>query len=168
MLQKILSLQQFDKGRPESVGMKFTTAVQEQCYTKIKPWLGALCVAEPLVEHEDQPIFVLPLGSAAAVVEILPWGESEAVITTRAYVAINVELTPELMRLLLLQNGQMSFGAFSIDDAGDIRFEHSIVGSTCDEVELTTSVRAVLETADTFDDKITAHWGGQRSIDHAS
>lgn len=146
--------------------MRFTTPAQESCYTKIKPWLADLCREDPLVEQDDQALFILPLGSAAAVVEILPWNENETVITIRAYVATDVALSPDLMLFLLQQNAQIPFGAFSVDEAGDIRFEHALVGSTCDPLELTTAVKAVLEVADTYDDKITQTWGGQRSIDH--
>lgn len=112
------------------------------------------------MEQDDQALFILPLGSAAAVVEILPWNENETVITIRAYVATDVALSPDLMLFLLQQNAQIPFGAFSVDEAGDIRFEHALVGSTCDPLELTTAVKAVLEVADTYDDKITQTWGG--------
>jgi hypothetical protein len=59
----------------------------------------------------------------------------------------------------------MIFGAFGLDVNGDIIFEHSIVGSTCDKKELESSVRAVLEIADKYDDKIVAEWGGMRALD---
>jgi hypothetical protein len=39
------------------------------------------------------------------------------------------------------------------------------VGSTCNQKELETSVRAVLEIADRYDDEIVERWGGQRALD---
>jgi hypothetical protein len=59
----------------------------------------------------------------------------------------------------------MSFGAFGIDDEGDVIFEHTIVGSTCDQKELESSVIHVARTADDYDDIIVEKWGGERALD---
>jgi len=54
-----------------------------------------------------------------------------------------------------------------LNEAGDVLFQHTIVGSTCDPAELEASVREVLEIADDYDDKIVSRWGGQRELDRA-
>ncbi len=59
----------------------------------------------------------------------------------------------------------MQFGGFSLDADGNILFEHSIVGSTCDLNGLEESVLAVLKVADDYDDKIVPRWGGKRGLD---
>jgi hypothetical protein len=104
-------------------------------------------------------------GSAFAQIGVFPWGDDDALITTRSYVVTGIELTAELMRFLLHENAGMRFGAFGIDEDGDVIFEHSIVGSTCDQRELESSVTAVAATADEYDDRIVSRWGGERALD---
>ncbi|MEE3716041.1 YbjN domain-containing protein [Tumidithrix elongata RA019] len=144
--------------------MKFATIAQKVCYEKIKPWLHEM-YENLAIPPYDLPIFILPMGSATAMVEVLPWGNSEAIIATWSYVVTGAELTADLMRFLLKQNSELQFGVFSVDDDGDIRFHSTLVGSTCDRKELHTSVSSVLETADRYDDEIVETWGGERALD---
>ena len=144
--------------------MKFETPMQESCYEKVALWMRELFGRFPCA-REDVPGLALFMGSALVEVLIFPWGDDEAIINTRSYVVTNVELTPDLMRYLLRENANMRFGAFGIDDKGDIIFEHTIVGSTCDKPELEASVTSVLEIADRYDDKIVDRWGGMRALD---
>jgi hypothetical protein len=87
------------------------------------------------------------------------------VINVRSWVVTGAERTPEMLDFLLRENFKMRFGAFGMDADGDIVFEHTIAGSTCDKNELKASMLAVLHTADDYDDKIVGRWGGQRSMD---
>lgn len=144
--------------------MQFQTENQEACYNKIALWMRELFGKFPCA-RPDVPGLGLFMGSALVEVLIFPWGEDDAIINTRSYVVSGTELTPELMRFLLTENSQMMFGAFGVDDNGDILFEHTIVGSTCDKKELESSVKAVLEVADDYDDIIVEKWGGQRALD---
>ena len=144
--------------------MEFETEAQRACYEKVLPWVTDL-FGGSVLRKPDRPVLGVMHGSAFAQVGVLPWGEEEAIITTRAYVVTGVDLTPELMRYLLAENAGMRFGAFGLDDEGDIIFEHSIVGSTCDQKELEASVVHVARTADEFDDKIVSRWGGERALD---
>lgn len=144
--------------------MEFQTEAQKACYEKISPWMKEL-FGEFAVAREDAPVFGVRVGSAVAQTVVFPWGDDDATICTRAYVVMGAELTLDLMRYLLRKNADMRFGAFGIDDDGDIFFEHTVVGSTCDKNELRASVLAVVATADNFDDEIVARWGGQRALD---
>lgn len=144
--------------------MQFQTSAQEACYHKVALWMQELFGKFPCA-RQDIPGLGLFMGSALVEVLILPWGEEDAVINTRAYVVTGAELTADLMRFLLEQNSNMIFGAFGIDAKGDILFEHSIVGSTCDKKELESSVNAVLEVSDEYDDQLVERWGGKRALD---
>jgi hypothetical protein len=144
--------------------MQFETAAQEACYNKVALWMHELFGKFPCA-RQDIPGLGLFMGSALVEVLILPWGEEDTVINNRAYVVTGTQLTEDLMRFLLQQNSQMIFGAFGVDPKGDILFEHTIVGSTCDKRELESSVHAVLEVADEYDDKIVEQWGGFRALD---
>jgi hypothetical protein len=144
--------------------MEFQTQAQRACYETVAPWVTDL-FGGSVLRKPDKPILGVMHGSAFAQVGIFPWGDDDAIITTRAYVVTGTQLTAELMRYLLEENAGMRFGAFGIDDEGDIIFEHSIVGSTCDQKELESSVIHVARTADEYDDKIVARWGGERALD---
>lgn len=143
--------------------MDFQTEPQRACYERVTPWLRELFGGTALT-RDDRPVIGVAHGSAFAQVGVFPWGE-DAIITTRAYVVADIDLTLDLLRFLLHENGGMHFGAFGVDDDGDIFFEHSILGSTCDKRELETSVVAVVETADRYDDRIVERWGGRRALD---
>ncbi|MCS6959906.1 MAG: YbjN domain-containing protein [Pseudanabaenaceae cyanobacterium SKYGB_i_bin29] len=144
--------------------MKFKTAVQQQTYEKIRPWLTENYVNVQTPPYEI-PLFVVPMGSATAMVEVSPLGEDEALILVWAYVVTGADLRPDLLRFLLQKNYELQFGVFSIDEDGDIRVHASLIGSTCDKKELLTSLSAVLETADLYDDDIVKTWGGKRALD---
>ena len=144
--------------------MEFKTAAQKACYDKVVSWMKEL-FGELVIMRDDAPMMGVMMGSAVAQVAVLPWGDDDATITTRAYLVTGAELTPDLMRYLLQKNAELRFGAFGVDEDGDILFEHSIVGSSCDKGELKASVLAVLVTADKYDDEIVARWGGERMLD---
>ncbi len=144
--------------------MEFQTAMQEACYNKVATWMRELYGKFPCA-REDVPGLAMVMGSALVEVFVFPWEKDDAVINARSYVVTDVELSPDLLHFLLRENNIMRFGAFGIDEHGDIVFEHTIVGSTCDQVELEASVNAVLEIADDYDDKIVERWGGRRALD---
>ncbi|WP_017663008.1 T3SS (YopN, CesT) and YbjN peptide-binding chaperone 1 [Baaleninema simplex] len=144
--------------------MKFETTVQEACFDRIAGWMRELFGKLPCA-RPDVPGLGVFRGSALVEVFVFPWGDDEAVIHTRSSVIKGANLTPDLMKFLLEVNAQMRFGAFALDSDGNILFEHTIVGSTCDRKELEASVNAVLEVADEYDDYILENWGGQRALD---
>lgn len=144
--------------------MEFQNEVQQQVYERIGPWLTEL-FGEAAKPRTDLPAFGVRGDSGYVTVYVWPWGEDEAYVLTRAYVASGAKIDEDLLRFLLHKNTEFTFGAFGLDDDGDILFEHSIVGSRCDLEELRASVRAVLYTADKYDDEIVAKWGGRRALD---
>jgi Putative bacterial sensory transduction regulator len=144
--------------------MEFQNPMQESCYNKIAVWMQELFGKFPCA-RPDAPGLGLFMGSALVEVLVFPWGEDDAIINTRSYVVTGTELTPDLMLFLLKENSLMLFGAFGVDENGDILFEHTIVGSTCDRKELESSVNAVLQVADEYDDIIVQKWGGERALD---
>lgn len=144
--------------------MTFENESQKQTYEKILPWMKEM-FGDFVGKREESPEFGVRVGSALAQTAIYPMGEDDSVISTRAYVVTGVDLTADLMHFLLRENDRMTFGAFGIDQDGDIFFEHTIVGSTCDQPELKTSVSSVAIIADEYDDLIVEKWGGKRAVD---
>jgi hypothetical protein len=144
--------------------MKFDSDAQKKTYEKILPWMQE-AFGDFAGQRKEVPEFGVLVGSAFAQTSIYPFGENDAVVSTRAYVVTGADLTPDLMHFLLRENDRMTFGAFGLDEEGDIFFEHSIVGSTIDHEELKASVSSVVLIADEYDDLIVEKWGGQRAID---
>ena len=142
--------------------MEFNTNAQKEIYEKVMPWIKELFGIFARAQ-EDAPYFGLNVGSAVVHIGILPWGEHDAVIKTRSYVLRSPELTPELLHFLLRENDTMRFGAFGIDEEGDVFFEYSIQGSTCTIESLKAAVLAVGYTSDQYDEKLADRWGGQPS-----
>lgn len=139
--------------------MEFETKVQQEIYEKIEPWMKEL-FGIFVSKRDDAPYFGVSIGSAFVHIGVHPWGKDNATITTRAYVAVDVEITPDLMEFLLRENDKMRFGAFGLDEDYDIFFEHTIVGTSCEVEELKSSVLAVGYAVDQYDDQIVSRWGG--------
>ena len=144
--------------------MEFVTPAQKETYEKVRPWINELFGVFAF-ERSDFPVFGVAIGSAYSTTGVHPWGEDQSTICTRAYVVTDVERTPDLMEYLLQQNGLMRFGAFGMDENGDIFFEHTILGAACDKGELKASIMAVISVADSMDDEIMSRWGGRRAVD---
>jgi type III secretion system-like peptide-binding chaperone len=145
--------------------MEFKSEAQKACYEKVVPWMKEV-FGEFIRVREDMPIIAVFVGSAIAQVAVFAWGDNDATITTRAYVVTGADTSQkDLLEYLLRESADMRFGAFGIDQEGDILFQHAIVGSKADKDELKASVMAVVLTADDYDDKIVSRWGGQRALD---
>jgi hypothetical protein len=144
--------------------MQFETESQRACYEKTRDWMQQL-FGEQIMPRSDLPGIGLMMGSAFVQVWVNAWGAEETAVRTIAWVVQGAEPVPELLHYLVRANLDMRFGAFAMDEQGDICFQHTIVGSTLDKEELRASVLAVLYTADKQDDEIVARWGGQRALD---
>lgn len=147
--------------------MEFKTPAQKTTYERIAPWMEEL-FGDSVVAFEDEPLFIVNFGSAVASTRIVPWNDDEALITTRAYVVTDIEITSELGYFLLRENNGIYFGRFALDAENDIVFEHSLVGSACNLIELQHSVMTVIRIADDYDDEIVTRWGGKRALDRWS
>ena len=144
--------------------MNFQSEVQQDCYQKVADWLPEICdrVSNPVTPN---PIFSLQFGSATVLVEIRPFRESESVIYIWAYVATDVEISPDLLLYLLKQNDTFRFGGFSRADDGDIRFHVTLLGASCQQNEFKLALTEVLESTDHYNDLIMKRWGGRRAAD---
>ena len=142
--------------------MEFETKVQEAVYERIEPWMKEL-FGIFVKKREDAPYFGINVGSAFVHLGVHAWDDENATITTRAYVAVNVDIKPDLMQFLLRENDTMRFGAFGLDKDLDIFFEHTIVGTDCTIDDIKNSVLAVGYAVDQYDDQIVKRWGGVRA-----
>jgi hypothetical protein len=144
--------------------VEFETAAQDRVYRKVKCHLEAL-LGDRLDALAEAPQFLLESQWIRTHVVVLPWGEDDAVITVRAYLAYGLERPPKLLKFLLEQNDKLRLGGLGIDSDGDIYFEHTIVGSTCNEEKLRSSALAVISAARETRDEIMHVYPGKREID---
>ncbi len=145
--------------------MEFGNEMQKNVYAMLASWFADDIRNGTIQMAAETPRFYLKQGSAFIYVSVNPFGDSEAVITVGARVVIGANITPELMQFLLGLNLRQWFGAFSLnEETGVISFDHSIVGSTCDQKELATSMSAVADAADKYDDTIIKVFGGKSGL----
>ena len=144
--------------------MEFKTAAQKEAYERIAGYLKEL-FGETARANATAPSFGIASGSAYVQVGVYARGDADVFVNTWAWVVQGAERTPELMAYLLNENVNIYYGAFGMDEAGDIIFRHGIKGTTCDKEELRASIAAVVFTSDQEDDKIIARWGGRRATD---
>ncbi|MDO9461367.1 MAG: YbjN domain-containing protein [Alphaproteobacteria bacterium] len=145
--------------------MEFGNEMQKNVYAMLVSWFGPDIQAGAIRLIQDRPMFLLQQGSAIVQITVSAMGDGEAVITVGAGVVAEAQITPELMLFLLAHNSSTWFGAFGLDpQSGVISFDHSIIGSTCDQKELHTSISAVAGTADAMDDLIIEKFGGKSAL----
>ena len=143
----------------------FESEAHENAYHAVKNF-GQELFGELFFEaHEDRTSFQIKYGSSIVQVQVSPISDSNSVVRILSYVVTDIEHTTELYEYLLTTNLSLSFGAFSLDEDGDICLIHTIVGDTLDKLELSASVMAICDASDEYDDIITNRWGGRRAVD---
>jgi hypothetical protein len=146
------------------MSLKFRTRAQAGLHAQLSRWMSE-AYAEVSVAGDDPPRIVVSDGAARVQVMALPWGESDSTVVVRAYVVHGPRQTPELLAYLLHENEQVHYGAFALDDLGDLLFQHCIVGSTCQQNEFVASLRHVIGVATAFGETVITMAGGVRPCD---
>jgi hypothetical protein len=115
----------------------------------------------------DDRLYVIKQGSTYVMINIVPWGDSRALVRVAGQLVKGVRMTEQLARELLHLNTMLRFGAFAYDPAGNlILFVHSLLGgNTLDGDELMATLTDVALIADEYDDKIVSRYGGQTMRD---
>ncbi|NEQ29793.1 MAG: YbjN domain-containing protein [Leptolyngbya sp. SIO4C5] len=158
------------------MSIEFASQVQQLTHKKVSDYLTqAQLFQETLRVHPHQPKFDILYGSTMVEVEVLPWEVHPwetadlAIVRATSCVTLGSNLECELLQFLLLENRRMRFGAFHVDEAGQVLFAESVLGGeNMDLMELQTCILSVVTIADTYDDIIAARFGGQRAVDRPS
>lgn len=102
-------------------------------------------------------------GSTYVNVMVYPT-KTDAIINFSAMVVRDTNIDdPSLLEFLLRENDEFAVGAFAlIEGIRAVTFEYSIFGPGVTAGHLERALRLVLHTADEYDDKISARWGGVR------
>jgi hypothetical protein len=152
--------------------ISFANAAQALTYQKVADYLTASLFKNALRVYEDIPKFDLFYQNTTLVeVEVLPWeihpwDDAElSIVRASSCVTIGSHSNAELMQYLLAENRKMRFGAFQLDESGQILFTHSILGGEdMDLLELQTCILSVAAIATTYDDMITEQFGGRKAV----
>lgn len=144
--------------------VEFANEAQRTTYDKVAGLLREE-FGRQAIAYEDRPGFAIKTGSAITAVYIEPIGDHQSCVRVLSWVVTGAEQSPELHVFLLRSNLGMRFGAFGIDDGGDIMFTHALHGETVTHDALMFSVYGVAQVADDMDDEIVQRFGGQRAVD---
>jgi len=147
--------------------MEFRTEAHKRVYEKARNYLHSL-FGEVNVKVMDDT-FVLQEGSTFLYVRTFPIGEKKAGVEIFSYVAVDVDVTEELMRYLLTYNLRLILGAFGLSvgegNKAAVLLTHTILGDSMDREELYGSVSAIARVADDLDDQIVSAFGGKTALD---
>jgi hypothetical protein len=158
------------------MAVSFQNSVQAITYDRVADYLRQSTLFQDALRPDPQrPKFDVLYGSTLVEVEVLPWEDHPwqtaelATVRAMSCVTVGSGITAELMQFLLAENCRMRFGAFQLDDAGQVRFAESVLGGDgMDLMELQTCILAVVTIADTYDDLIRDRFGGYRAIDQVN
>jgi hypothetical protein len=147
--------------------MEFKTEAHKRVYEKARNYLNSL-FGDVNVKPMDET-FVLEEGSTFVYVRTFPIGEKKAGVEVFSHVAVDVEVTAELMRYLLTYNLRLILGAFGLSigegNKGAILLTHTILGDSMDREELYASVSAIARVSDDLDEQIVSAFGGTTARD---
>lgn len=137
-------------------------AVTTTCRT-----IEATLHGNPAFEQVDTNLYVIKQGSAYVMISVIPLGPDRAMVRCAAQLVTGITVPVELALQLLELNSHLRFGAFGWDPSIEsVVFSHTLLGGkTLDPEELLVTLRDVALTADEYDDKIVAKFGGQRMRD---
>jgi hypothetical protein len=146
--------------------MEFKTEAHKTVYEKTRSFLHTLFGEVNVRELDDT--FTLQEGSTFVYARTFPIGEKKAGVEIFSYVAVDVEVTEDLMRYLLVYNLKLILGGFglAIGDGGkaSVLLTHTILGDTMEREELYASVSAIARVADDLDDQIVEAFGGTTAL----
>jgi len=107
--------------------------------------------------------FILMAGSARVIVAPLDWVEGQTLVKIISPVNKDGEPADELAKYLIAENMSLIFGKFSVEPTERMVFyEHTLLGDFLNRKELEVAVKAIVSTADKYDDEIQARFGGKK------
>lgn len=146
------------------MAISFVNHAQELTYNRTLEYLQSSMFKDSMHVLEDEPKFNLLYKETTLIeVEVLPWEihpweDSElAIVRASSHITVGSTVDADLIQFLLSENRKMRFGAFQLDEAGQILFVHSILGGeNMDLLELESCLLSVAAIATRYDDIITA------------
>jgi len=92
--------------------------------------------------------------------------DDDLVVNVRTYLARGPERIDGALGLHLARlNAETLFGAFSIDEDGDVCFDYSLLASSLTRDALRVAMRSVIHAAERHAGEILVRWGGVSSLE---
>ncbi|HEX2850212.1 MAG TPA: YbjN domain-containing protein, partial [Acidimicrobiales bacterium] len=107
----------------------------------------------------------------SATVFVAPRAAPNGVVVLRVFAITNVGVNvgPELALFLARLNFSLAFGRFTLDvEHQAVWFDETLLGDKADDEELEFAIEVVASTADEWDDRIKAMFGGSTGEDVAA
>ena len=142
--------------------MDFANAGHRETHRRVQEYLGEL-FEDPYLDPETHHFYVR-YGTTVLEIAVDPYGPEETMVQVMSYCVQGVRLEPDLMLGLLELNHHLAFGAFSVVGR-DIFLSHTLFGRGLERSALLSAIAAVANTADEYDDRIVAKYGGQTALD---
>ncbi len=119
--------------------------------------------------HQWSEHAFLRVEAGAVVLIVATPLEEDAVVNVRCYLVRDVERPDaELGATLARLNADRLFGAFSIDEDGDVCYDYSILGSALTPEALHLAIHVVADAAAGYAQGIISRWGDVSSLDMLS
>ncbi len=116
-------------------------------------------------ERWSEGALVSVVGGTVIFVVVSPF-DDDAVVNVRTYLARRPDTVDGSLALHLVRlNAECLFGGFSIDDDGDVCFDHSLLASAATREALRAAVRSVVDAAERHAGEVLARWGGLSSLE---
>jgi hypothetical protein len=145
------------------MAISFVNHAQELTYNRTLEYLQSSMFKDSMHVLEEPKFNLLYKETTLIEVEVLPWEihpweDSElAIVRASSHITVGSTVDADLIQFLLSENRKMRFGAFQLDEAGQILFVHSILGGeNMDLLELESCLLSVAAIAARYDDIITA------------
>lgn len=138
--------------------------VQTTAYEQVRRLLTQL-YGESARADDHGPVFWLAYGSTEVAIRVEALDGDRVYVRIFSWVVTEPRVDDELRGFLVTANGRMRLGAFALDDAGDVQFAYGLLDREISASALRDAVRAVMQTADEYDDIIVERFGGLRVCD---
>jgi hypothetical protein len=144
------------------MAISFTNQAQELTYQKVADYLAASMFKNAMRVRTDMPRFdLLYQGTTLIEVDVLPWevhpwdDSDMATVRASSHITVGNTSVATVTHFLLAENRKMRFGAFQLDESGQVVFADSILGGeNMDLLELQTCILSVAAIANSYSDII--------------
>jgi hypothetical protein len=140
-------------------GVPFESAAQRDAHERLRAPLEA-----QFPGHVNERIhaigYVLRFDGATVTCTLAPWGEDDATIAVRSYLAGAVPMGEEVLRELARWTSDARFGTFGVDPADNVYFEQHLVASTTPPEMVARAVHDVMALVAARTGEFRARFGG--------
>ncbi len=145
--------------------MKVKYGVNESLLSEVRERVRGFLKESGIDFVEVEDTFSFRYGTVTVNVEVVPWHEEDVLVKFYSYLAEDVNLNQELMRMLLELNSHIHIGAFAIGTDNSVVFRYAMSGTSMNLKEFSAVLYSIAGTADSYDEYAKAFKGSRGAID---